>query len=181
MSRMSQNIRLFHVSNLSVRNFRIFLLMYTGSWTHGHYLGPWLHEQKKRSLERMNSIRETNGSIDSRKRLSLTVYMSYTSPSLRLFHVQVYVVNFRFYLLTGVLVTIHHLWFPGHRTRRLGTVESQDMRRRHAMKHGESRRAPIGNVAEHSLFHISSTQRWRCSSLTILTRLSRLKQSPGKQ
>ena len=31
MSCMSQNFRLFHVSNLSVRNFRIFLLMYTGS------------------------------------------------------------------------------------------------------------------------------------------------------
>ena len=31
MSRMSQNFRLFHVSNLSVRNFRIFLLMYTAS------------------------------------------------------------------------------------------------------------------------------------------------------
>ena len=31
MSYMSQNFRLFHVSNLSVRNFRIFLLMYTGS------------------------------------------------------------------------------------------------------------------------------------------------------
>ena len=30
---MSQNFRLFHVSNLSVRNFRIFLLMYTGSIT----------------------------------------------------------------------------------------------------------------------------------------------------
>ena len=29
MSCMSQNFRLFHVSNLSVRNFRIFLLMYT--------------------------------------------------------------------------------------------------------------------------------------------------------
>ena len=28
---MSQNFRLFHVSNSSVRNFRIFLLMYTGS------------------------------------------------------------------------------------------------------------------------------------------------------
>ena len=28
MSCMSQNFRLFHVSNLSVRNFRIFLLMY---------------------------------------------------------------------------------------------------------------------------------------------------------
>ena len=27
---MSQNFRLFHVSNLSVRNFRIFLLMYPG-------------------------------------------------------------------------------------------------------------------------------------------------------
>ena len=33
MSCMSQNLRLFHVSNLSVRNFRIFLLMYTGSST----------------------------------------------------------------------------------------------------------------------------------------------------
>ena len=33
MSCMSQNFRLFHVSNLSVRNFRIFLLMYTGSLT----------------------------------------------------------------------------------------------------------------------------------------------------
>ena len=33
MSCMSQNFRLFHVSNLSVRNFRIFLLMYTGSPT----------------------------------------------------------------------------------------------------------------------------------------------------
>ena len=33
MSCMSQNFRLFHVSNLSVRNFRIFLLMYTGSST----------------------------------------------------------------------------------------------------------------------------------------------------
>ena len=31
MSCMSQHFRLFHVSNLSVRNFRIFLLMYTGS------------------------------------------------------------------------------------------------------------------------------------------------------
>ena len=31
MSCMGQNCRLFHVSNLSVRNFRIFLLMYTGS------------------------------------------------------------------------------------------------------------------------------------------------------
>ena len=31
MSCMSQNFRLFHVSNLSVRNFRIFPLMYTGS------------------------------------------------------------------------------------------------------------------------------------------------------
>ena len=30
MSCMRQNFRLFHVSNLSVRNFRIFLLMYTG-------------------------------------------------------------------------------------------------------------------------------------------------------
>ena len=28
---MSPNFRLFHVSNLSVRNFLIFLLMYTGS------------------------------------------------------------------------------------------------------------------------------------------------------
>ena len=31
MSCMIQNFRLFHVSNLSVRNFQIFLLMYTGS------------------------------------------------------------------------------------------------------------------------------------------------------
>ena len=31
MSCMSQNFHLCHVSNLSVRNFRIFLLMYTGS------------------------------------------------------------------------------------------------------------------------------------------------------
>ena len=31
MSCMSQNFRLFHVSNLYVRNFRIFLLMYPGS------------------------------------------------------------------------------------------------------------------------------------------------------
>ena len=31
MSCVSQNFRLFHVSNLSVRNFRIFLLMYTWS------------------------------------------------------------------------------------------------------------------------------------------------------
>ena len=30
---MSQNFRLFHISNLSVRNFRIFLLIYTGSLT----------------------------------------------------------------------------------------------------------------------------------------------------
>ena len=36
MSCMSQSFRLFHVSNLSVRNFRIFLLMYTGS------LSPWV-------------------------------------------------------------------------------------------------------------------------------------------
>ena len=34
MSCMSQNFRLFHVSNFSVRNFRIFLLMYTGSLMH---------------------------------------------------------------------------------------------------------------------------------------------------
>ena len=31
LSCMSQNFRLLNVSNLSVRNFRIFLLMYTGS------------------------------------------------------------------------------------------------------------------------------------------------------
>ena len=31
---MSQNVRLFHVSNLSVRNFRIYLLMYTGPANH---------------------------------------------------------------------------------------------------------------------------------------------------
>ena len=31
MRGMSQNFRLFHVSNLAVRNFRIFMLMYTGS------------------------------------------------------------------------------------------------------------------------------------------------------
>ena len=31
MSHVSQNFRLFHVSNLSVLNFRIFLLMYPGS------------------------------------------------------------------------------------------------------------------------------------------------------
>ena len=34
MSCTSQNFRLFHVSNLSVRNFRIFLLMYPGSMNH---------------------------------------------------------------------------------------------------------------------------------------------------
>ena len=34
MSSMSQNFRLFHVSNLSVRNFRNFLLMYTGPAVH---------------------------------------------------------------------------------------------------------------------------------------------------
>ena len=33
LSCMSQNFRLFHVSNLSVRNFRILLLMYPGSVT----------------------------------------------------------------------------------------------------------------------------------------------------
>ena len=33
MSCVSQNFRLFHVSNLAVRNFRIFLLMYPGSVT----------------------------------------------------------------------------------------------------------------------------------------------------
>ena len=33
MSCMNQNFRLFHASNLSVRNFRIFLLMYTASPT----------------------------------------------------------------------------------------------------------------------------------------------------
>ena len=36
MSYMSQNFRLFHASNLSVRNFRIFLLMYTGRATPAH-------------------------------------------------------------------------------------------------------------------------------------------------
>ena len=35
MSCMSQNFRLFHVPNLSVRNFRFFLLMYAGSWSAG--------------------------------------------------------------------------------------------------------------------------------------------------
>ena len=35
MSCMSQNFRLFHVSNLSFRNFRIFLLMYTESQSTG--------------------------------------------------------------------------------------------------------------------------------------------------
>ena len=46
MSCMSQNFRLFHVSNLSVRNFRIFLLMYTGSRRprpspRRHHCSPW--------------------------------------------------------------------------------------------------------------------------------------------
>ena len=47
MSCMSQNFRLFHVSNLSVRNFRISMLMYTGSlsaagvlWRLSGDLGP---------------------------------------------------------------------------------------------------------------------------------------------
>ena len=40
MSCMSQNVRLFHVSNLSVRNIRIFLLMYPGSLSAG-LLEPW--------------------------------------------------------------------------------------------------------------------------------------------
>ena len=40
MSCMSQNFRLFHVSNLSVRNFRIFLLMYTGSLASRMPTGP---------------------------------------------------------------------------------------------------------------------------------------------
>ena len=35
MSCTSQNFRLFHVSNLPVRNFRIFLLMYPGSESGG--------------------------------------------------------------------------------------------------------------------------------------------------
>ena len=33
MSYICQNFRLFHVSNLSVRNFRVFLLMYPGPMT----------------------------------------------------------------------------------------------------------------------------------------------------
>ena len=40
MSYTSQNFRLFHVSNLSVRNFRIFLLMYPGSMSAAHHLMP---------------------------------------------------------------------------------------------------------------------------------------------
>ena len=40
MSCMRQNFRLFHVSNLSVRNFRIFLLMYTGLMRSGNLCEP---------------------------------------------------------------------------------------------------------------------------------------------
>ena len=40
MSCMSQSFRLFHVSNLSVRNFRIFLLMYPGPVLHREFVRP---------------------------------------------------------------------------------------------------------------------------------------------
>ena len=50
MSCMSQNFRLFHVSNLSVRNFRIFLLMYPGSLTlSSHRIVPGAEKHSSRT------------------------------------------------------------------------------------------------------------------------------------
>ena len=46
MSCMSQNFRLFQVSNLSVRNFRIFLLMYPGS-VMGSAVSSWPDDKKR--------------------------------------------------------------------------------------------------------------------------------------
>ena len=57
MSCMSQNFRLFHVSNLSVRNFRIFLLMYTGSKRLGTSRLHELHESKFSFVSRIEFIR----------------------------------------------------------------------------------------------------------------------------
>ena len=65
MSCMSPNFRLFHVSNLSVRNFRIFLLMYTGSaglWSHSRdegrlNTGPHLC-RLARIVEQRNGVRK---------------------------------------------------------------------------------------------------------------------------
>ena len=57
MSYMSQNFRLFHVSNLSVRNFRIFLLMYTGSLVTGRPAAAalaWPDAPLSPTLERMS-------------------------------------------------------------------------------------------------------------------------------
>ena len=48
MSCMSQNFRLFHVSNLSLRNFRIFLLMYPGSVYRSADAGAGQHSTPRR-------------------------------------------------------------------------------------------------------------------------------------
>ena len=56
----------------------------------GRTFSPGHMSRKERILERIKSIRETNGSLFSSnlcKRLFSAVYMSYTSESFRLFHV----------------------------------------------------------------------------------------------
>ena len=52
MSCMSQNFRLLHLSNLSVRNFRIFLLMYPGPLT-GEQRGHQSHRAATQPSSRL--------------------------------------------------------------------------------------------------------------------------------
>ena len=59
MSCMSQNFRLFHVSNLYVRNFRIFLLMYPGS-------RPLRTSRDTRVMEQRGRSRQTGAMFGAR-------------------------------------------------------------------------------------------------------------------
>ena len=62
---MSQNFRLFHVSNLSVRNFRIFLLMYPGPVSPDDSRMATADMQRM-TFEILRAVCETNSNQDSR-------------------------------------------------------------------------------------------------------------------
>ena len=70
---MSQNFRLFHVSNLSVRNFRIFLLMYTGSAARSRApLAEQTHRRRRETITRPGNHRQPDIQIDGPRAATAT-------------------------------------------------------------------------------------------------------------
>ena len=61
MSCLSQNFRLFHLSNLSVRNFRIFLLMYSGDTVAGGEGVTWCNAIDNGLLARGGGFKRMSG------------------------------------------------------------------------------------------------------------------------